>query len=385
VLASRGPLPIEEAVDHVLEALDAVAQAHAHGIIHRDLKPANLFLEQRSNNVRRVKVLDFGVSKSLLEAQKSMAALTQTANLVGSPLYMSPEQLESSRDVDARADIWGLGVVLYELIAGVPPFAAASIPQLIAAVITERPRRFSEELRPQVPAELEAVIQRTLSKDRRDRTASVEALMEELEPFAGPLTTASGRTTQLSASEPRSGKGASLRSPTQTTQTPLSWDRDDKASPSRTRWAIGAVLFALVAAGALYAYSAFQEAEPGIAKPLPQADDGRKPEVGAATHNIGEPEPAEIPRGVAPDVPALDPTGAPGASGTLQPAAADQNVNPAELQPVKTAPQPTAAKPRSAQVPVVNPVPIAKPAAPPPPAAHGAPPRGQVTNFGGRR
>ncbi|HTU58992.1 MAG TPA: serine/threonine-protein kinase, partial [Polyangiales bacterium] len=113
-LERRERLPYREAVAYVLQACEALSEAHNAGIIHRDLKPANLFLEQRGAGTRRVKVLDFGVSKSLLEAQKSQA-LTQTANLVGSPLYMSPEQLESSRDVDARADIWGLGVVLYEL------------------------------------------------------------------------------------------------------------------------------------------------------------------------------------------------------------------------------------------------------------------------------
>jgi serine/threonine-protein kinase len=362
-----------------------------------------LFLEQRSNSVRRVKVLDFGVSKSLLGAQMTNAALTQTANLVGSPLYMSPEQLESSRDVDARADIWGLGVVMYELIAGVPPFAAASIPQLIAAVINERPRRFPSELVPRVPPELEAVIMRTLSKDRRDRPASVDALMEELQPFAAPLTAAS-RTTHVSGSERtlaagnKSGPRSGRLSPTQTSQTPVSWDRDDAGAPSRARWAIGAVLIVLVAAAALFAYSKYQGVDPGLAKPLPQ-EGVETPDVGAAARTVEEP--TELPRGTMPDAPAEDLAakagvlGSTGASAAPQPAAAvdpGPAVSPqgvvADKQPALALPQPSAAKPVAvAPRPAVNPVPIAKPAAAAQPGtgSKGAPPRGQISDFGGRR
>ncbi|HEX4352856.1 MAG TPA: serine/threonine-protein kinase, partial [Polyangiales bacterium] len=143
-LEDRGRMPVEEAVGYVLQACEALAEAHANGVIHRDLKPANLFLEACADGSRRLKVLDFGVSKSLIEGTAGrQAALTKTSSLVGSPLYMSPEQLDSARDVDARTDIWALGVVLYELIAGHTPFNGDTIPQLVTAVLHDPPRALS--------------------------------------------------------------------------------------------------------------------------------------------------------------------------------------------------------------------------------------------------
>jgi serine/threonine-protein kinase len=110
-LARRGPLAVDEAVDLLLQACEAVAEAHKLGIVHRDLKPANLFVTTGSDGLPFVKVLDFGISKSTAAGDLSVTA---SAAVVGSPLYMSPEQLTTSRSVDARADVWALGVILYE-------------------------------------------------------------------------------------------------------------------------------------------------------------------------------------------------------------------------------------------------------------------------------
>lgn len=184
-LASRGHLPIDEAVGYLLEACEAVAEAHVAGIVHRDLKPANLFLETRSDGSRRVKVLDFGVSKSLLELKDGRSALTRTSSLVGSPLYMSPEQLDSARDVDARADIWALGVVLFELLTGMTPFQGDNIPQLVAAVLLEAPVRMTD-LPVSLPAALAEVLQRALAKQRDNRYSTVGELAQALSPFAPP-------------------------------------------------------------------------------------------------------------------------------------------------------------------------------------------------------
>jgi serine/threonine protein kinase len=381
-LERRERLPYREAVAYVMQACEALAEAHNAGIIHRDLKPANLFLEQRGMGARRVKVLDFGVSKSLLEAQKSQA-LTQTANLVGSPLYMSPEQLESSRDVDARADIWGLGVVLYELIAGQPPFTAASIPQLIAAVINERPKKFPDDL--EVPPELESVIMRMLAKDRRERFSSIEEVLDHLTPYAA-VPASAYRTTQLGvADRPRSSvpvtTGGSRAVTTRTSQTPLSWDRHDKASGSRKGLAIGAVVvLALIGAAAAYVYqNRSAEDEAAIAKPLPEQPAVEEPTPAAAA--VAEPVEREIPRGVSPDTPA-----------TAEEPAAQEPVpqepkSAAAVTEQPKAPAPAAAAPVKPAARPPAPAPSVKPAAPPAeaPNVRGAPPRGQISDFGGRR
>ncbi len=182
-LMRRGRLGVSEAVQSVLQACEALAEAHMAGIVHRDLKPANLFLAQRPDGSRAIKVLDFGVSKSLTEAGISHLTLTKTATLIGSPIYMSPEQLESSKDVDARTDIWALGAILYELLTGRTPFSGDSIPQLVNAVLHSDPMPFAR-LDVQAPPELEQVVLRALTKQRELRFTTVGELTEALAPFA---------------------------------------------------------------------------------------------------------------------------------------------------------------------------------------------------------
>ena len=122
VVVAATHLQLDDKVEYVLQACEALAEAHAAGIVHRDLKPANLFLIQRADGSPCIKVLDFGISKMV--GSLSMPGMTKTTAVMGSPLYMSPEQMNSSRDVDARSDIWALGIVLYQLVAGVTPFSS---------------------------------------------------------------------------------------------------------------------------------------------------------------------------------------------------------------------------------------------------------------------
>jgi serine/threonine protein kinase len=177
-----GMLPIADAIDFVLQAIEALAEAHAAGIVHRDLKPANLFIAHRADGTRIVKVLDFGISKSLLGGSVAELSLTRTSTLIGSPLYMSPEQMRSAKDVDTRTDIWSLGVIMYEMITGQPPYTGDSIPALCASLLSDTPVSM-QAIRADVPPELEEAVMRCLVKDRAGRFSTVSELARALAPF----------------------------------------------------------------------------------------------------------------------------------------------------------------------------------------------------------
>ncbi|MBS2014831.1 MAG: protein kinase [Deltaproteobacteria bacterium] len=163
------------AVGFIVEACDALAEAHALGIVHRDIKPANIFLAKRGDDTTVAKVLDFGISKLPSQTQ----AMTGTQTTMGSPAYMSPEQMESARDVDARSDVWSIGVTLYELLMGKPPFVADSMVQLTVLVREKEPPPLDG-----VPDALAHVILKCLAKERTNRYQTVSALVAALAPFA---------------------------------------------------------------------------------------------------------------------------------------------------------------------------------------------------------
>ncbi len=194
LLNARGPMAIEEAVAHTLEACEAMSEAHAAGIVHRDLKPENLFLATRSDGSQMIKVIDFGISKMTdpLELGPRSSTLTGAASIVGSPLYMSPEQLCAARDADARSDIWSLGVTLFELLTGQGPFVWRSVPELCAAVLKE-PARPLRALLPAAPEGLEAVLRRCLEKDPSRRPADMAELAAALRAFGPPEQARSSR------------------------------------------------------------------------------------------------------------------------------------------------------------------------------------------------
>ena len=181
-LQQQGRLPLDQAADYLLQACEAIAQAHELGIVHRDLKPANLYVvTNRRDGLPLVKVLDFGISKMAQTAVDS--SMTKTSALMGSPLYMSPEQMQSARDVDLRTDIWALGVILFELLSGQPPFDGDTLPQVCAQILqgpTPDIRRFLPEL----PDAVVRVIERCLERDPARRFASVDDLASELAPFS---------------------------------------------------------------------------------------------------------------------------------------------------------------------------------------------------------
>jgi eukaryotic-like serine/threonine-protein kinase len=183
ILRTNGPLDVESAAKCLIQACDAIAAAHAIGIVHRDLKPQNLFLAKQSDETHRIKVLDFGISKVSDPLAQSDATLTRTSCAMGSPVYMAPEQMQSAKDVDHRADIWALGCSLFELLIGRPPFNATTMPELCAAVLTH-PAPVPSDLRPDLPKPIDAIVRRCLEKIPSERYLSVAELAQALLPFA---------------------------------------------------------------------------------------------------------------------------------------------------------------------------------------------------------
>lgn len=183
VLKARGALPIHEAASYVAQACEALGEAHAAGIVHRDLKPANLFLTRRPDGSPCVKLLDFGISKITTPGTFAPGDMTRTLELLGSPLYMAPEQMRPRHPVDQRTDIWALGVILYRLLTNRQPFLAKGMLE-ICALVLERPPPPPRQHRAEIPLRLEAIVLRCLEKDPTRRFADVAELSAALRPFA---------------------------------------------------------------------------------------------------------------------------------------------------------------------------------------------------------
>jgi hypothetical protein len=247
LLAARGRIPFAEAVSLVLQACDAIGEAHALGIVHRDLKPSNLFVTTRADGSPLVKVLDFGISKIQNPTAFSEAdpTLTASGSVLGSPAYMSPEQIRSGKGVDARSDVWSMGVILYELIAGESPFVGETIGDTLVKIASE-PAPGLRGIVAEVPAALAGLISQCMVRDVASRTPSIAALAQALRPFA---------STDMSAFVERIVKVAATATPLATTpaeddvaiarspSTRLGMgDRGDSAAPTRKGRRSGALL-----------------------------------------------------------------------------------------------------------------------------------------------
>lgn len=307
LLEERGRLELEEAVRVVVQAAEAIAEANERGIIHRDLKPANLFLAEAAGDgaAPMVKVLDFGISKRVsTDLGVASTSLTAPHTILGSPQYMSPEQLRNARSVDERTDVWGLGVTLFELLTGVVPFASESIPELCALILTgDTPR--ATALRPDLPKGIDDVLASCLAKAADDRIPSVPALVAALLPFVDD------ETRPLAEAVAKKAKGGSGARPL----------RASRRVRPRSRWvpllggatvalAFVAVLVLGLRAGSAPPGSARAETQPPRAEPAPPSSAPAEPAM-TASASVAPTPPASASASSRPPPPAASASAAP--------------------------------------------------------------------------
>jgi serine/threonine-protein kinase len=208
ILQERGPLPVWEAVDYLLQACEGIAEAHSRGIVHRDIKPANLLVAKLRDGSTVVKVLDFGIAKALPTGTNDGGKLTHANAIMGSPYYSAPEQLESAALADQRSDIWALGVTLHELLTGQGPFDGTSQATIMASIMTLPPIPLRQH-RPELPEDLEQIVAQCLEKDPDRRFARVVDFVERLARHGSREATGSfARITGIPGQERRNSEQA---------------------------------------------------------------------------------------------------------------------------------------------------------------------------------
>ncbi len=364
LLVRRGPLPVTQAVTHVLQACEALAEAHAAGIVHRDLKLSNLFVSTYPDGAPCIKILDFGISKYSIPGSDPDLSMTDTAAVMGSPLYMSPEQMRSTRSVDARSDIWALGVILYELVAGRVPFDAQTMPSLCTMVLQDEPPPLGLRVR-DLPRGFEAVVLRCLAKDRNQRFPNVHELARALVEFAPQDGQRSlDRIARLARSDLAPSGARTLDLGYGGEPPPLA----STAHPSRKGWAAGVVVALLIALGVgvwrwaapsatlSHAVPAAAPAAPAAAAPAAAAVAAPTPAPAAAAASAPSPAAAAAPAPAAgTSAAALEvPAAAPAPAGSSRRSKPKTRRGPPPISP--SAPEPAAAAPAPPAPAKLNPL-----------------------------
>lgn len=270
----EGALPPELVANCIVQTCTAIAEPHARGMIHRDLKPTNLFLEQRGDDAPFIKILDFGIAKF----EHLDGKLTSTMSVVGSPSYMAPEQLRSTGTIDARTDIWALGVVMYELLTETQPFVGDSITDLALAITMEPPLPFASR----VPDGLADIVLRCLEKDPAERYQDVAELAAALAPFA-KLDASHAAAAARMLAKPRNAMAVvDELLANQTKHTTLHGASGVVVARTRPRATLGigiAVAVAVIASAILYTRREPTHSDrPGAATPRPPADASAAPD-----------------------------------------------------------------------------------------------------------
>jgi serine/threonine-protein kinase len=267
---ARGAMPPDQVAIIGSQMCRALAAAHAKGIVHRDLKPHNVQLVAKPDGLVHVKILDFGVAKILTSPDGAQSVKTRTGSLMGTPLYMSPEQCKGAGALDHRTDIYSLGVMLFEMLAARPPFIAEGVGELFAKhMLEEAPQLL--DFAPHVPAHMAAAVMKALQKEPRDRFESMEefrkALVGEVKLAGVPARPGAARAS-MTAVQTMSPKAS-------TTLSSASSEIDGDLAPSRRSWKIPAIVGGVAAAGIL-AFVAMPKSGtgrpargPGAAMPAP--------------------------------------------------------------------------------------------------------------------
>lgn len=270
LLSTRGQLSLGKAMDYILQTCEALAEVHAQGMVHRDLKPENLFITRLPDGTELLKLIDFGISKRLGSNDRS---LTQQGQGFGSPDYMAPEQMSTPDQVDARADIWSIGVVIFELLTNNVPFPGDTVQVKCASVMCKDPTPL-RSIRPDLPVRLEQVVIRCLQKAPAERYGSVSELVQDLVPFAsqesaltlGRIRSLFGDTEQEhEVSSPSSMFPLPIDRPRTTDVTPLPPEHvTRRVEPKRTRHLSTRAMVLSVVVLATAAFALFSRANPGM-------------------------------------------------------------------------------------------------------------------------